>query len=127
VTRKHLDAGLDLLDRHIVDRDDRSYGTVDDVELVEADDGSLEVAALLLGPKALGARVGGRLGRAMIGIARRASGDPEPIRIPLDLVDELGVVVKLRLPRAQLPEMPLERWVRANVIERIPGSRRATG
>jgi hypothetical protein len=127
VTRKHLDAGLDLLDRRIVDRDERPYGTVDDVELVEAADGSLEVAALLLGPKALGTRVGGRLGRTMIGIGRRASGDPEPVRIPLHLVDELGVVVRLMLPRAQLPEMPLERWLRTHVIARIPGSRRATG
>lgn len=124
---RSLLAGLDLLDRRIVDAEGRPYATVDDLELVEHDDGTLEVVALLLGPKALGPRIGGRLGRAIVGMARRASGTDAPIRIPLELVEEFGVVVKLRRKTGELPAMPLEAWMRDHVVAPIPGSDRATG
>lgn len=127
MTRRHLDAGLDLLDRHVIDRDGRSIGKIDDLELGTSDDGSVEVVALLLGPQALGPRVGGAVGRTIAGIGARLSGDPAPARIGLELVDELGVIVKLKVPLAQLPVGRFEGWVREHLIEPIPGSRDATG
>lgn len=47
------DAALHLLDRQIVDDRGRMVGKVDDVELTERPDGTLEVTGLLLGPPAL--------------------------------------------------------------------------
>jgi hypothetical protein len=49
----HLDAGLHLLDRQIVDHSDALVGKVDDLELTEYADGRLEVTGLLVGPAAL--------------------------------------------------------------------------
>ena len=124
---QRLLAGLDLLDRRIVNADGVPYGTVDDVELRRHDDGTIEIVALLLGPKALGRRVAGRIGRTIEGIGRRASGTPDPVRIPLELVEDFGVVIKLRRTVGDLPTMALEEWARAHVVERIPGARDATG
>lgn len=49
----HLDAGLHLLDRQVVDHHQALIGKVDDLELTEYADGRLEVTGLLLGPAAL--------------------------------------------------------------------------
>ncbi|HVM09672.1 MAG TPA: hypothetical protein VM345_14485 [Acidimicrobiales bacterium] len=126
-TRRWMHAGLDLLDRHVVDRDGRAVGKVDDLEIECAEDGTVEVTALLLGPEALGRRIGGALGRSMGGIAARFSGDPEPARIGLELVEELDIVIKLKHPLHQLPVGRFERWVREHVIEPLPGATDATG
>ncbi len=126
-TRDHLEAGLDLLDRHVVDRDGRPVGKVDDLELSEGEDGTLEVSALLLGPQALGQRVGGVLGRTMRGVGIRLTGDENGARIDLATVDEIGVVIKLKLPLAQLPVGRFEGWVREHLIRPLPGADRATG
>ena len=127
MTRTHLDVGLDLLDRHVVDRDGRDVGKVDDLELTERDDGTMEITALLLGPQALGRRVGGVLGRTMEGIGARLRRDDEPARIGLELVAELDVVITLTHPISQLPVGRSEAWFRTHVVEPIPGSRSATG
>lgn len=54
-----LDAGLDLLDREIVDNEGTVVGQVDDVELSDPSAGPPEIAALLLAPAAYGRRLGG--------------------------------------------------------------------
>ena len=128
MTRRHLDAGLDLLDRHVVDRDGTSVGKVDDLELHIRDDGPPRVVALLLGPQAQGRRVGGVVGRWMVGVGSRLSGRDEPYRIPVALVDEFGVSVRLKVAAGELPQAGrLERWLRDHVVDRIPGGRRASG
>ncbi|GLH97769.1 PRC-barrel domain-containing protein [Phytohabitans aurantiacus] len=109
------DAHLHLLDRQIIDPDGRMVGKVDDVELAPDGEGGLYLAALLVGPAALGRRVGGRFGRLLV----RLQGRGEPVRIPLEEVTEIGSAVRLGTRR---PPPGSEHWIRDHVVARIPGA-----
>jgi sporulation protein YlmC with PRC-barrel domain len=112
-----------LLDRQIVDRDGRLVGNVDDLEFTENPDGAPRVTAILVGQIPLGERIGGRVGRWMAALGRQlADRDYEPIRIPYNLVDTVGSEITLMVRADQLPEPPLETWLRRHLIERIPGA-----
>ena len=113
-----------LLDRQIMDSQERMVGNVDDLELTLREDGRLQVTALLVGQQVLGDRIGGRLGRWMSAVARRLAPDPDPppIRIPYDLVARVGSEITLRVPADLLVEPPLEGWLRQHLIGRIPGA-----
>jgi sporulation protein YlmC with PRC-barrel domain len=113
-----------LLDRQILDRDGRPVGKVDDIELGRTEAGAPYVAALLVGQQALGDRIGGALGRWIAGVARRLSTEPGigPMRIGYDLVATVGSAVNLSVSREQLPDAPLEAWLRNHLIDRIPGA-----
>ena len=125
---RHLDIGLDLLDRHIVDCDDNSVGKVDDVDVELLPGSPPRITALLLGPQAHGPRVGGRIGRWMASIGAHLAGREEPYRIPLGLVDDFGVSIRLKVPSDDLPEFHrLERWLAEHFTSRIPGGRHASG
>lgn len=115
----HVDVGLELLDRQVVDADDRPVGKVDDVELEPDERDGLFVTALLVGPQALGPRVGGHLGSWMSGVARWLSGRDGPLRIPINEVADIDVIVKLSM---SMQPMPLEAWLRSNFVGRIPGA-----
>ena len=118
-----LFVGFDLLDRQILDRDGQDVGKVDDVEFAVDEDGSTYLVALLVGPEALGRRLGGWLGRVVSGVAARlARARPGPIRIPYDTVEKVDNAVHLKIRRELLPEPELEAWLREHVIARIPGS-----
>ncbi len=119
-----LDAGFELLDRQIVDVDDRPFANVDDLAFEYAADGRPYVAALLCGPGAWGARIGGRLGGWVLAVWRRLheAADPQPAAIPMSAVARIDSSVHLRVPRDATAAGALERWVDAHVISRIPGS-----
>lgn len=124
-----ISGGLELLDRQIDDRDGYPVGKVDDLELEPGEDGRPVVTALLVGPMALGPRVGGRPGTWMVSVARRlrARQDPEPIRIPMSAVRRLGRRVELYASFDELGVGQLEHWLRDKVIGGIPGSGHETG
>jgi sporulation protein YlmC with PRC-barrel domain len=117
-----------LLDRQILDRDGRPVGKVDDIELGRTEVGVPYVAALLVGQQALGDRIGGALGRWIAGVARRLTPAPGrgPMRIGFDLVAGVDSAVNLSVSRDQLPDPPLEAWLRDHVIDRIPGAGHAS-
>jgi sporulation protein YlmC with PRC-barrel domain len=122
-----IHAALDLLDRQIVDADDELVGKVDDVELSDPEDGPPRVVALLLGPQAYGHRLGGRLGRWIVSSAERIAGTSEPIRIPMQFVEELGVSITLKVRSDEIERTErLDHWLRDHLISRIPGARRAS-
>jgi sporulation protein YlmC with PRC-barrel domain len=112
-----------LLDRQIVDRDGNLVAKVDDVELATDDQGRLRVVALLAGQHVLGDRIGGWIGRFIAGVARRQHPDrPEAMRIPIEDVERVEAEVLLRVSTRDLPDRPLEAWLAAKVIGRIPGA-----
>jgi sporulation protein YlmC with PRC-barrel domain len=124
-TGRVLDLHLHILDRQVIDRDGGLVCKVDDVELDTDDNGRLFVTAILVGPRALGPRLGGRLGRWMSAIATRlADGQqPEPLRIDFRQVTTIASAIGLARTRAELGVTPLEDWVDSRIISRIPGSR----
>jgi sporulation protein YlmC with PRC-barrel domain len=121
-----LDLNLHLLDRQVIDRDGKLVCKVDDLELERGADGSVYVAAILVGPRVLGRRIGGRLGHWMTSIAARLS-TGDIARIDFALVNEIGSAVKVSARRDDLHVAPLEDWMRDFVVGRIPGSRHAGG
>jgi sporulation protein YlmC with PRC-barrel domain len=115
--------GFDLLDRQILDRDGEYVGKVDDLELGVDGPGPPYVAALLVGPQALGPRIGGWLGRTVTALAARLAADRSgPLRIPYDLVVGVDSAVELSVRKELLAEPELESWLREHLIARIPGS-----
>jgi sporulation protein YlmC with PRC-barrel domain len=121
---RSLDLHLQLLDRQVIDPDGHLVCKVDDLELDLDESGRPFVTAILVGPRALGPRLGGRLGRWMGAIDRRlADGQsPEPPRIDFALVSDIGSAIRIVRSRDELEVTSLERWVDAHIISRIPGS-----
>lgn len=118
VAGRILDAGLDLLDRQILDPDGVPVSTVDDLELTTPEDlAHLDpeqppvVKALLTGPILMTRIFGGRLP------------DSRFIRIPWKVVADPGTVITLGVAADSLDASWAERWMRDHVIGRIPGGR----
>jgi sporulation protein YlmC with PRC-barrel domain len=124
--RQELLVGFHLLDRQVLDRDGRPLGKVDDVEFAIDGNGQIRLAALLLGPQALGERLGSRLGRLIADAARRLhpAEHPDPVRVPYEWVADIGSAVALSVPYDRLPEPTMEAWLREHVIDKIPGASR---
>jgi sporulation protein YlmC with PRC-barrel domain len=120
---RELDLELHLLDRQVVDRDGRLVCNVDDLEMELDEGGQPYVTAILVGPRALGPRIGGRLGHWIWAIGTRLGGGAEPPRIPFDHVVEIGNHLDISRSIDELDIVSLEDWVREHVISRIPGSR----
>ena len=116
------DAMLSLLDRQIVGPGGGELAKVDDVELETGENGELWVSALLAGPAALGPRIGGFLGRWMVGISNRLTGGRGPVRIPFGVVTDLGSAVTVSIRERDLTGELLEDWLREHVVARIPGA-----
>ena len=122
MTEHEWDAEFHLLDRQIIDSEDRMVGKVDDLELNERFDGRLEVTALLLGPGALGPRLGGRLGEWTVAVWRRLHPDVDPPlgRIPVADITKVDSAIHLRHTRLELDVEGLEVWVDEKVVSRLP-------
>jgi hypothetical protein len=123
-----LYAGLQLLDRQLVDREGRLCGKVDDLELIDAGaDGAerIYVAAVLSGPGALLQRTGHRrLGawlRRLASDVLPGEGD-DPVAIPIARVADIGDHVTLSVDHEHVASFGGERWIRDHVIAHIPGS-----
>jgi sporulation protein YlmC with PRC-barrel domain len=121
MTGRKRDLALHLLDRQILDTAGDPVGKIDDVEL--SDEG--EVVALLSGPQALAARLGGVPGHWLHvlshGISRRSTG--EPARIPVELVTDFdGAAIVVARSREELEAHLNENRFRDYVIGRIPGA-----
>jgi hypothetical protein len=124
---RRLDAGRELLDHQLVDRDGLLCGNVDDVELEVPDDGGLPVVtALLAGPGVLAERFGGRVGHAWAELQRRLHpGDDDVGRIPMRSVTDIGSAITLSVAREDVDADRFEVWFRDKVIQRLPGADRA--
>ncbi|HEX9969796.1 MAG TPA: hypothetical protein VGB03_06625 [Acidimicrobiales bacterium] len=119
-------AGLQLLDRQLVDRTGRRCGKVDDLELTASpESGDLYVSAVLTGPGALLSRTGhvglGSWLRRFAAVAF-GTGDDDPGRVPFGRVADIGDHVTLAVDADELATAAGERWVWDHVLSHLPGS-----
>lgn len=125
-TGRVLHAGLQLLDRQLVDRNGRLCGKVDDLELSDPDDtGSVHVTAILCGPGALLLRTGHpRIGQWLRRLLAMSFEDERRVvDVPFQRVADIGNHITLSLDDEQLPSFAVERWFRDHIVNHIPGSR----
>lgn len=120
VTQDTLDLGLDLLDRQLLDSSGEPCGRVDDLEL---DDGGAApiVTAILVNPGALGPRLG-VMGKIVVAIWRRLHdlGNPQPIRLPWNVVAKVDSAVHLSVNRDEAGLTRSEQWAQ-KILARVPG------
>ena len=121
-----IDAGLQLLDRQILDVNGEMAGNVDDLELTFPDEGTGPpiVTAILAGPGALARRIGGRLGSWIESVHARLHPHPNPgpARIPFGVVKGFNAAVEVTVPRSDLEVDRIEKWVRDTIISKIPAA-----
>jgi len=125
-----LYAGLNLLDRQLMDRQKRACGNVDDLELEQdPDTGNLYITAVLTGPGVLAYRLRWRrlglwlhtVNRLMWGCPRDNS-SRDPNRVSMELVSDIADHVDLAADREELGTWSLDDWVRRHIISHIPGN-----
>jgi sporulation protein YlmC with PRC-barrel domain len=113
---RSIDAGLELLDRQMVDVRGKMAGNVDDLELRFPDGpGPPHVTAILSGPGALSRRIGGRLGGWIASVDERLRdpGEQGPARVSFGVVSAIGSQIDLTVERDHLEVMRFEHWVSA--------------
>ncbi len=124
-TDRGLDLGLRLLDHQLVDKDDALLGNVDNAVLRD-DAGQLTVTGVVIGTPGLAPRIGGRPGRWMLaGWHRlRPQAHPQPTVVSMEHVMEISATVQIDDVGAEMAAdgAVLERWLRYNLISRIPGA-----
>jgi hypothetical protein len=116
--RQFIDLGFTLLDRQLVDSEDRRCGKVDDLELEGGPGEEAKVVGIVSGPQALQAGKHGPLGWLL---ARLLRGQDDTALVHLDTIDELGPTIKLKLPARELGLAKGEERV-AQFIRRLPGA-----
>lgn len=115
----------DLLDKKLVDRDERPIGRVDGIVLELRHHKPPLVTAMEIGPLTLARRMPRWLrwpATAAAGLLRSLTGPP--IRIPLERFLDLGVDIKLDVSADDPHVLEFERWLRRHIVERIPGAAR---
>ena len=125
MTGRRIDLALGFLDRHIVDKDGRPAGNVDDLELQwpREGQGPPYVSAILAGPGAMSKRLGGRLGRWIGAVHKRLNhGDAEPARIAMGIVKRVGEKVELIVGGDEVETSKLQKWALDTVVGKIPGA-----
>jgi sporulation protein YlmC with PRC-barrel domain len=100
----------ELLDLPIVDREGRSCGIVDDIEFAGAPGEEAWIESLLVGPGAYR----GRLPRWLFWFVRKIAGD-RVARVPLDEIDTIGPVVRLKCAardvKLHIVEDKVRQWI----------------
>ena len=111
----------DLLDNQVRDERNRRMGKVDGIVLVVRQGRPPRVAAIELGMSTLLARISVRLGRLAARLERQwGITDGEPVRIPFDKIESIGIDVRVNLNADRTTVYDWERWIRRVLIERIP-------
>jgi hypothetical protein len=111
---RHVWAGLQLLDRQLVDHDGLAAGCVDE----------LYAAEIRSGPGVLAYRLHRRrFGRWLTRAHRQTSpGDDDATRIPFNDVSDIGASIKIGRAVEEVGSQLTERWVRDHIIDHVPGS-----
>lgn len=110
----------DVLDMQLVDRNDAKMGRVDGVTIELREGAPPRVAELLIGGTVLADRVGGWAARLVQLAMRVARARPHVTRIPFEVVEEIGDVLKLDVEAQATGAFRTEQWL-DRIVCGIPG------
>jgi len=118
-----LHAFRDLLDKQLVDRENRPVGKADGLVFEIRADAPPRLVAIEVGNAAILRRISERLASAAARLARRLGvSSGEPLRIPPEKIVHFGNDVQVDLDAPRTLAYAWERWLRKTLISRIPGS-----
>lgn len=114
----------DVLDKQLVDVNNKRMGKVDGLVMELRDGLPPRVAFIEVGTIVLARRLGPRLERLVTRLNERLGGarHSKPFRIPWSKVAVTGVDVTVALEAEETPVRDWQQWLRRNVIGRIPGA-----
>jgi sporulation protein YlmC with PRC-barrel domain len=115
-----MDVVRDLLDKPVIDRNRRRLGRVDGIVLDRPESGPPRLAAILIGPVALGFRLHPTLGRWMARLERAwdlPSG--RPVRIDVGRITTIGRYIKTAVTASDTDALEVERRLR-RWVEKMP-------
>lgn len=118
-----MDVVRDLLDKSVIDRNGREMGRIDGILLEQQPNRPVRLAAVLIGPAALGDRVHPALGRLVRRIERWFGLDQNrPARIDFADIDRIDTKIRVHLAISDTAVAAVEQRLRSWWL-RLPGSR----
>ena len=112
----------DVLDVQLRDRTGQKIGRVDAVVLELEDGKPLRVATILVGGSVRAQRIGTWMAALTDSWRRMRSVDAKVSRIPFALVRRVAESIDVDVAEETLPSEYRERWLRTNIVCRIPGA-----
>lgn len=118
---RHLVA--DVLDKQVVDRNERHAGRVDGIVLTLRDNRPPRVSAIEISPITLLARINGAVARWYTRIDREFGANRgKPVRVPWIRLTHHPKHLRLDVDVEHTPLNAVERRLRSAIVERIPGA-----
>lgn len=111
----------DVLDKLLLDRDQRKAGRVDGLILELRDDAPPRVAAIECGFAVSAARVSERWSRFAVAVGKRLGVRKTPrYRIPWEKVLDAGFDIEIDVDAAEAPLLAWETWLRRRILSKLP-------
>ena len=118
-----MDVVRDVLDKSVVDRNGREMGRVDGILADYQPNQPVRLAAIVIGPAALGDRLHPSIGRLVRRIEKRlALGQNRPAQIEFADIDHIETKIRVRLTISDTAVAAIEQRLRAWVLK-LPGAR----
>jgi sporulation protein YlmC with PRC-barrel domain len=116
-----MNAIHDLLDVQLVDQNGQKLGRVDGLLMEVRNGHPPRLTVMEVGSATLLARVSSRLARAWARLVTWFGFDPEPVRLPLKTIRDVGVDVEVEIdPETRAALLDVERWLK-RVLRNVPG------
>ena len=111
----------DVLDRVVVDRNQKHLGRVDGLVLELRDGAPPRVAYVEIGAETAARRIAGWLARLTRALDRRTGEVTRgPARLPWAVVGVVGKYVEVDAEAENTDALALELWLRDNVVAKVP-------
>jgi hypothetical protein len=118
-----MDVIRDVLDNQLVDRHQRKMGKVDGIAIELRDGKPPRLAYIEVGMSTLARRLHPRLAHWVAALQGKwGAKHGESFRIPFSKILHVGIDVNLDLEAETTPVLDYEKWLRENIIGRIPGA-----
>ncbi|MFL5576673.1 MAG: hypothetical protein ACJ79S_11970 [Gemmatimonadaceae bacterium] len=111
----------EVLDREVVDRDQKHLGRVDGLALELRDGAPPRVAYVEIGGETALRRLGARLARLAVALRHLTGGSTRgPTRLPWAVVTVIGRTLEVDVQAEATDALALECWLREHVVAKVP-------